>query len=462
MSKYKSFRITRRLGGILLALVAATVLGNGLASATFAAVVQTNQRTINNGSADFGSGNHQFGGPQQNATITYDLANIAGLITPQGRVRGTLYWDAAFSSGCARLSIRFRNADGNTIGGVRRIDECGPGGDANNSANQTEVDQLEFGVFSIVLTTSELRNGSEVNSSSITISLIANRTFPVTINNGMADFGDGDHHFGHPDHPGGLTFNLNGNGTMEGRVDGVLYWDSSSNESCSRMVVEHRNSSGTLLRTRSFINCGPGGNANDGANQLFIDTGFTSSSLDSMRILVDTLSDPKHGVLQTYTFAGLVGSFEVDPAEAVAQVNEPINYALTWSVPEPLNWHDLNTLDLRVMDGSNPIIYIRFSEDGNLFSVFNEATGRFGKAFPAGTNKRLETQYASLDLGDTMVAPVNGVAGAGPLSPTVQLNLALRFKPSSAGKKYTVEVAATDDLKNEDPFTLAGSLTVLE
>jgi hypothetical protein len=72
----------------------------------------------------------------------------------------------------------------------------------------------------------------------------------------------------------------------------------------------------------------------------------------------------------------------------------------------------------------------------------------------------LQTRYAALDLGETTVGPVNGALGFGPNSPTVRLDLAFRFKPSAAGKTYRVEVAARDDLGNEDPFTLAGTLTV--
>jgi hypothetical protein len=34
------------------------------------------------------------------------------------------------------------------------------------------------------------------------------------------------------------------------------------------------------------------------------------------------------------------------------------------------------------------------------------------------------------------------------------------FKPSAAGKTYRVEMAARDELVNEDPFALAGTLTV--
>jgi hypothetical protein len=72
----------------------------------------------------------------------------------------------------------------------------------------------------------------------------------------------------------------------------------------------------------------------------------------------------------------------------------------------------------------------------------------------------LQTRYATLDLAETTVRPVNGALGTGPNSPTVRLDLALRFKPLAAGKTYRVEVAARDDFGNEDPFAVAGTLTL--
>src|SRR5262249_23513382 len=65
-----------------------------------AVIVQTSFSTMNAGRADFGSGTHAFGSPTGNATITYDWSTSTGQLRVTGRVRGTLYWDAAFSSGC--------------------------------------------------------------------------------------------------------------------------------------------------------------------------------------------------------------------------------------------------------------------------------------------------------------------------------------------------------------------------
>lgn len=42
----------------------------------------------------------------------------------------------------------------------------------------------------------------------------------------------------------------------------------------------------------------------------------------------------------------------------------------------------------------------------------------------------------------------------------IRLNPGLRFKPWAAGRTYTVEAVATDDLDNVDPFAVAGTFAV--
>ena len=457
-----------------LRLAKLTIVGVLLTSCftldSHATVVQTTNRIINNGSADFGSGNHAFGGPQSNGTITYDWSTVGTQIRSTGRVRGTLYWDSAVSSGCARLTIRFRRSDDVNLA-VRTIDECGPGGDANNSLNKTSVDE-SFGSIDlsyIVLTTAVLQNGSPVNTSPfVTITQVSIKSFNVLVENGRADFGGSNfgmdsHHFGRPDRPGRINFQRNSDGTVSGGVVGVLFYDAPNASSCAQMEIAYRSSSGTILDSPpDFLNCGPGGNANSGANQLFINDAFSSGSLFDIRIIVEDTAAPTEADLRVFGFAGQVGDFEVDPVNALAEVNEQMNYGLIWSVPEPLNWHDLNTLELRITDGAEAIIHVRFEENGNLISLFNEATGRFGKAYRVGSHREFQTRFASLSLADTAVAPVNGALGEGPNSPTIRLGLGLRFKPPAAGRTYSVEVAATDDFGHSDPFAVAGTLRVTE
>jgi len=347
------------------------------------------------------------------------------------------------------------------------IDECGPGGDANNSANRRAVDESfsNVNLANIVLTTSEVVNNTEVAAASApVITQVTQKVYPVLVENGVADFGDGNHSFGSPEEPGQIFFRRNATGTMTSIVNGILFYDSFNGDTCSRLDLERRNINGTILNGSGFfLNCGPGGNANDQANMLFVfQNTSTGGTIFDVRLEVTDTSFPAESEILTFGYAGLVGDFEVEPPNAVAGVNELFSYPLMWTVPEPLNWHDLKTLELRIRDGATTILHLRYEEEGNLVSVYNESAGKFGKASPVGSNKKLQTQYATLDLGETIVGPVNNAIGFGPNSPTIRLNLALRFKPSAAGRVYSVEAAATDDLGNVDPFAVAGSLTVPE
>jgi hypothetical protein len=457
-------QLNRKGGGLLAARTVALVTLLGIfvvfGSTAYGVVVQTTNRIINNGPTDFGSGTHSFGGPSGNATITFDWNNTSGQIVSTGRVRGTLYWDSLFSGGCARLTIRFLNSGGTALA-TRVIDECGPGGDANNAGNKTAVDQsfASADLFNISLRVAEIGNGGEVNPQSVTITQVTTKSFPVTIDNGTADFGDGNHHFGRPDNPGFVSFRRNATGSVTGSVDGILFWDSLSSSGCASMSVNFRSVLGGN-HVVPFTECGPGGDANNGANELFISEVFTNGLLFTIRLTVSTPGSTTPAAVQEFGFAGLVGDFDVEPATTTVGVKERVNYAFNWTVPEPLNWHDLATLEFRIMDGSDPILHIRFNESTGQFAVLNEANGQFGKDFAAGSNARLQTRFATLFLADASAGPVNNALGIGPNSPTVRLVLPIQFKPSAAGKTYLVEVAAIDDTGNREPFALAGTITV--
>jgi hypothetical protein len=135
-------------------------------------------------------------------------------------------------------------------------------------------------------------------------------------------------------------------------------------------------------------------------------------------------------------------------------VHDQLNYAFTWTVPEPLNWHDLDSLQLRIRDDASTIFWVFFDEADKTFSLVNPSTGQLERGFAAGSPNRLQTPQATLHLANT------SVVGSGPTGPSVTLNLALSFKPSAAGQTFLVEVAATDDLGNQDNFAAAGTVTV--
>jgi hypothetical protein len=52
------------------------------------------------------------------------------------------------------------------------------------------------------------------------------------------------------------------------------------------------------------------------------------------------------------------------------------------------------------------------------------------------------------------------VVGSGPAGQSVTLNLALGFKPRTAGRSFTIEVAAAGDLGESEEFRKAGAVNV--
>jgi hypothetical protein len=414
-------------------------------------VVSTQHDNFNSGPADFGGPNHAFGGPSGDALITFDYDTGTGQVIATGRVRGTLYWDDLFRGGCARLSIRFRD-ENNTNIGFRAIDECGPGGDANNTANKTQVDEsfASANLRYIRITVAELRSdGTQTGAVSNDFFAPLNRTYSTTLAGGSAQFGRGTFGAFFSDDEGSIGF-VRQNGVMSGTVTGPLFGDF---RLCARLVIDFRNIS-TVIDSRTRETCG----------LRNIGDTLDSGSLAQIKLRVGDLPGGvfSNVASRTFDFNGQTGNFELTPAEVSASVREPQNYAFTWTVPEPLNWHDLRTVDLRIVDEFETIIWVRFDEAGNTFSLFNVRTGRFGPAFAPGSPNDLQTRDAVLDLSAATVTPVNSIAGAGPTSPSVRLNLPITFKPSAAGRSFRVLAAASDDLGNEDAFALAGTVTVEE
>jgi len=148
------------------------------------------------------------------------------------------------------------------------------------------------------------------------------------------------------------------------------------------------------------------------------------------------------------------GSFDLAPTDATVAVHDRLDYAFSWTVPDPLNWHDLQLLELRIVDDEGTALWVGFDEAGNTFSLFDEAKGEFGTGAAPGSNILLETPQATLYLDET------SVVASSPTAPTVTLNLSLSFNPLAAGRLFLVEVTASDDQGNKPDFEQAGTLTV--
>jgi hypothetical protein len=146
-----------------------------------------------------------------------------------------------------------------------------------------------------------------------------------------------------------------------------------------------------------------------------------------------------------------VGETQFAPADITIGVDERLTYTLTWI--HPVNWHTLNTIDLRIRDDRGTIIQIRFSESAGTFSLVDKHDKHAKPALP-GSKGTLETSAAALHLAKS------SAVGSGPTGPSVTLTYGLSFKPPAKGRTYHVEVFATDDGGTQQGWDKLGTLEV--
>lgn len=424
-----------------------------LASPTWAeaVIVRTYYNSINVGAADFGGPFHALGGPTDDAVITWDYDTSSGQLIATARVRGTLYWDDLFSSGCTRITIRFRNPAGVNLA-TRIRDVCGPGGNANSSANKVQVDE-SFSSPNLARLRIDVARTSAGPSQSgfFTDAAPLSRSFDASVVGGLAYCGKSHALSWSFTDTCVFAFDRD-NGVMSGSVSGPLGVALNRSGICARAVITFRAADNSILGARTRETC----------DSRTLAESFDSGSLSRIRFHVGELSGNNFTNVQfvSFDFNGQTGDFTVPADEQSAAVGEPLVYPVTWTVPAPENWHDLESVQVRISDETGTVLWVRFDEASNSFSAFNEASGRFTRSVKPGERASFQSPVAALEMARTTVGPVNSVLGTGPTSPSVRLNLGLRFKPSAAGRTFNVEVAAADDFGNEDPFAFAGTLIV--
>jgi len=423
------------------------------------------------GDADFGSGMHLNGTPTGPFTVTWDYAPINGVVVVTATVNGTLYMDSLFS-GCARLKVQFQDINRNIISAPQPTQFCGPGGDANSSANQRPNLMISSPSDSRIRLV-QLIVGFGTTSTNIVDDRTTTEFFPGIastdkIDSGTADLGGPGpfpiHLFGSPVDPYSASVRLQDSGVVKGDVNGILFWDSTSaGTACA--IVDFRNASGTILSTRTIKVTGPsGGNALQSTNQASFDASFSNAAVFSIRLRVGTGTGTTATTASCATLSGVtaktfslgpaVGFGEGVPFAASAQARTETIYGVQWTVPDPENWHSLSTLDIRLINDAGEILRVRWDEATNTFSEFNPQTETFGRSVQPGSGVRFQGSDVALLLDDTQVI------GSGPSGPSVLLNLALEFKSGSGGSTFAVEVKAVDDQGGVQGWDEVGAISV--
>src|SRR5262249_13855017 len=76
-----------------------------------------------------------------------------------------------------------------------------------------------------------------------------------------------------------------------------------------------------------------------------------------------------------------IGTAELTPEPATVAVHERLTYLVTWTVPPPRNWHDLQSVQLRISEEAGTVLWVSFDEAAGTFSLLNTAGQPVGPAF---------------------------------------------------------------------------------
>lgn len=433
-----------------------------------ATVVQTTSVTINGGEVDFGTGTHSLGSPSRSGTVAFDYTDVNGVLVASARIQGTVYWDA-LASGCGRIFIEYRNLSGTVIATDRASTSCpSPGFNANSSANQDPVDEdfASSSLHSVKIYTQKLVGSTfQTVGTPRIVTAPRTRNFTVKVNNNESDFGGGTAHLaGTPVGSGTVSFTRT-NGSMTARMIGTLFWDSLNpfQDGTARVRAEFQNSSGSnLFPEQDFDLDGTGCCATDSFNQLPVATSAVSSgSLWKVRVRVGQVTGGSFGgfVTRLIDFNG-AGTFELALSDATIAPLQRLSADFSWSVPDtrpnPINWHDLDSLEFTLRDGDEIVFSLLWNETDNTFRSLDLATGTYGPPVTPGTPGRLQTPFVLMDVGRSTVV------GSGPEGLSVALNLSFGFRPAAAGRTFVVEVAGGDDFGTQEEFVKAGAITVSE
>jgi hypothetical protein len=179
----------------------------------------------------------------------------------------------------------------------------------------------------------------------------------------------------------------------------------------------------------------------DGQDELFIGTpGEDAGSLADSGFL-------------SIRFGVNVGTSVVTVATPVVRPGGRVTLTLTWT--HPSNWHELESIHLRLVGRRGVLAWVRFDEATGLLRLWDPTKRKFKRPGVPGSNARLRTRDAILDLASSRVQ------GSGPTGRSVTLTITLRLRRHVKPGLYRIEVMATDDHGNSQGFEQVGTLSVV-
>ena len=147
-----------------------------------------------------------------------------------------------------------------------------------------------------------------------------------------------------------------------------------------------------------------------------------------------------------------VGRFGLSPVKAAVGLGQRTTYDFSWTVPKPGNWRTLTSMGLRLKDGNDTAIAVRWDQASNTLQLVDGKDRRLGSRKRAGGPGSLKGPSATLDLGRT------GFFARGR---TARLSLPLTInRPSASGRTFRVQVRADEDGGAKAPWQEAGTVSL--
>jgi hypothetical protein len=149
-----------------------------------------------------------------------------------------------------------------------------------------------------------------------------------------------------------------------------------------------------------------------------------------------------------------VGTFVLAPQFTNGRVHDVSTFTLAYTITDGRSWRDLANVDFVLRDASATILWLRFDTTQGTFALYDPSTAVTGPAFVPGSPNRLETSAATVELSRARVDPKV------PDPSSVTLTVPVIFKPQASGRRFDVEVFATDNIGAGEGPELAGSVEV--
>ena len=178
---------------------------------------------------------------------------------------------------------------------------------------------------------------------------------------------------------------------------------------------------------------------------------YNSKNQGDLAVLVDSVR-VKSGDTGLTVDGNPVGRFGLSPVKAAVGLGQRTTYDFSWTVPKPGNWRTLTSMGLRLRDGNDTAIAMRWDQASNTLQLVDGKDRRLGSRKRVGGPGSLKGPAATLDLGRT------GSFGRGR---TARLSLPLSINgPSASGRTFRVQVRADEDGGAKAPWQEAGTVSL--